>query len=117
MSAARIGAVFSGIALTLGAFGSHFLRSRIEPGSLVVFQTGVQIQFFHGIAIIALAAHFKEFPERFRLPLRFFSIGILLFSGSLYLLSIAGIREFGWITPVGGVLLIVSWILSIRRLP
>lgn len=99
---------FSGVAL--GAFAAHGLKNRLSADYLAVFQTGVQYQLIHalgllGVAILALVA-----PGRLvNLAGGFFAVGILLFSGSLYLLTLSGISKLGIVTPFGGLALLAGW--------
>jgi uncharacterized membrane protein YgdD (TMEM256/DUF423 family) len=112
-----LGAICSGLAVVLGAFGAHALKSRISPSDLEVFQTGVQYQLVHGLAICILAIWYKsdniQFAafDAFGLNLLVFLFGIVFFSGSLYALSLGGPRWFGPITPIGGLLFILGWAL------
>jgi len=109
------GAICSGLAVVLGAFGAHALKGRLSPSDLEVFQTGVQYQLIHGLAICILAIWCKSSNIQFGLfdalgiNLMLFLFGIIFFSGSLYALSLGGPRWFGPITPVGGLLLILAW--------
>jgi len=110
-----IGALCSGLAVLLGAFGAHALKGRLSPSDLDVFQTGVQYQLIHGLAICVLAIWCKSSNIEFGLfdapgiNLLMFLFGIIFFSGSLYILSLGGPRWFGPITPIGGLLFIFAW--------
>ncbi len=110
-----IGAICSGLAVVLGAFGAHALKSRISPSDLEVFQTGVHYQLIHGLAICLLAIWYKSANlqfgalDAFGINLLMFLFGIVFFSGSLYALSLGGPRWFGPITPIGGLLFILAW--------
>ncbi|MCP4597411.1 DUF423 domain-containing protein [Neptuniibacter sp.] len=105
-----IAAVSGFLAVVLGAFGAHGLKSQLEPALYLVYQTGVEYQFYHTLALLFLVLTPQWVEEK---PLRWagvaFSLGILLFSGSLYLLAITGIRSLGAITPIGGVAFLVGW--------
>ena len=101
------------IAVALGAFGAHGLSSRVTPQRLGNWQTAVQYQMFHVVALIAIAWLIRELGP---LPLlrvsgRLFLAGILLFSGSLYVLVLTEQRWLGMVTPVGGVCFLVGWAL------
>ena len=102
------------LAVSIGAFGAHALKSTLEKtGHLATFQTGSQYHFIHTLAIFALAFLIKAHPESKYLhwSVMCFSIGILLFSGSLYALSVSGLSKLGAITPIGGLLFIAGWLL------
>lgn len=110
---AGVGAILAGIAVALGAFGAHALRRRLPAERLATFQTGVQYQVYHALGILA-GAYVN--PSVGSLSLRetavwLFVLGILLFSGSLYALSLTGIRRFGAVTPLGGLCFIAGWLL------
>ena len=104
-----LGAALGFLAVALGAFGAHALKSRLEPAMLEIFETGVRYQFYHVFAIfIALWA--AERHPRARLAGWLFVVGIVIFSGSLYLLVATGQRWLGAITPIGGLALLAGWI-------
>jgi uncharacterized membrane protein YgdD (TMEM256/DUF423 family) len=120
----RLGAILGAIAIILGAFGSHFLRKALEPETFSAFQTGVYYHIFHVIALMIVGMLFKRYPNKWMLWAgRLFIIGILLFSGSLYLLAAnmatneEGLGEFGLITPIGGVCMIAGWICVFFGIP
>jgi uncharacterized membrane protein YgdD (TMEM256/DUF423 family) len=113
-----IGALLGGIAVALGAFGAHGLKKIVPADTVNTFQTGVQYQMYHALALIAVAIIFERFPNKLMLWAgAAFCIGILLFSGSLYLLTIlkatgkVGLEGVGIITPFGGLFFIVGWLL------
>jgi uncharacterized membrane protein YgdD (TMEM256/DUF423 family) len=111
----RLAAILGALAVILGAFGAHSLERLISPDSLNTFETGVRYHFYHTImiAIVTILLHFREI-KIWRTAAWLFAIGILLFSGSIYLLSIREIVNLGsWlgpITPIGGTLFIAGWI-------
>jgi uncharacterized membrane protein YgdD (TMEM256/DUF423 family) len=111
------GALFAALAVILGAFGAHALKAVLPPEQLMVFETGVRYQFYHSFALLITGIAFSSFPFRqLRLASSFFIIGIVLFSGSLYamtLLSISNISlgPVGIITPIGGLFFIIGWVL------
>ncbi|MDR3652736.1 MAG: DUF423 domain-containing protein [Paludibacter sp.] len=100
------------LAVILGAFGAHVLKKMISPDMLEVYKTGVQYQFYHTFALLAVGIlmYFKQ-SKILKWSANLFVIGIALFSGSLYVLSITGIKMFGIVTPFGGITLITAWIL------
>jgi len=100
---------FTGVAL--GAFAAHGLRGRLPEGMLSVFQTGVQYQLWHTAALIGVALLLLRQPDSavFKFSGGLFVLGILLFSGSLYLMALAGLRV-GMVTPMGGVCFLAAWL-------
>ncbi len=111
----RLGALGGGMGVLLGAFAAHSLKKILTPKSLEVFQTATQYLTVHSLALILvgiLAMHASEADrKRINRAGKFFSAGILLFSGSLYALAFDGPRFFGPITPLGGLSLITAWTL------
>ncbi|MDD5302521.1 MAG: DUF423 domain-containing protein [Elusimicrobia bacterium] len=109
----RLGAGFMFLAVGLGAFGAHALKARLSPEMLAIFETGVRYQAYHALALLLLAA--LRGPSKAGWC---FTAGIVLFSGSLYLLALTGARKWGAVTPIGGVLFLIGWlILMFARLP
>ncbi len=106
-----IGAIFAGLGVALGAFGAHGLSGRLEPRMLEVFEVGVRYQVYHALALLAVgwAAH-RWGGGAIHLAGWLFVAGILIFSGSLYVLSLAGLRWMGAVTPVGGVCFLAGWL-------
>ena len=103
-------------AVILGAFGAHALKEVLSESQLSSFQTGIRYQFFHGLAILVLSFNINYFTDRLSSIIKIMSAGIILFSFSIYLLNIQDLVGFpmsflGPITPIGGLLLITSWIL------
>ena len=99
------------IAVALGAFAAHGLKSKLTESLLTTFQTGVQYHMYHSLALFAIGLLALQFPTNnaFRLSGYLFLAGIILFSGSLYTLSLSGIRWVGAITPLGGVAFLLAW--------
>lgn len=106
-------AAFSGFtSVALGAFAAHGLRQRLSPESLAVFQTGVQYQQLHTLVLLAVALLLQRQADRLlTMSGGFFVAGTLLFSGSLYALTLTGIGKLGIITPLGGVAFMLGWLL------
>ncbi|MBS1717964.1 MAG: DUF423 domain-containing protein [Armatimonadetes bacterium] len=100
------GAVAGCLAVVLGAFGAHGLKAIISADSLAIFETAVRYQMYHSMALLALAA--LPLGSR-RLVGRLWVAGMVIFSGSLYVLAITGIKWMGAITPIGGVCFILGW--------
>ena len=105
------GAVAGFIAVAFGAFGAHGLRSRLSPDMLAVFETGVRYHMYHALALLLTAALAGRADSRAVVAAGWlFVAGIVLFSGSLYLLAVTGITGLGAITPFGGVAFLAGWI-------
>ena len=106
-----IGAVFGFLGVALGAFGAHALKTRLSPEMLVVFETGVRYQMYHSFAVLIVAAAIGHLGTTRLLVTAgwFFVAGILLFSGSLYVLALTSVGIHGAITPVGGLLFLIGW--------
>ena len=117
--AATIGALFAGLAVAAGACGAHALRDRLEPRDLEIFETAARYQMYHGLALFAAAWLLDRGIAQAGLAAWGFTLGTLVFAGSLYLLVFTGARWLGAITPLGGVLMIGGWIalaMAARRL-
>lgn len=105
------------LTVILGAFGAHTLKQWVDADTLNVYETGIHYQMFHVLAIIAMGVLYKSFPGRWmRASGRFFAIGILFFSGSLYAITFLKamhnttfIPIIGPITPLGGLFFIAGW--------
>ena len=107
-----IGSILAALAVILGAFGAHGLKARLSPEDLAIFETGVRYHIIHALSIIIigiLGYHISS--EILKTPIIFFTIGIFLFSGSLYILVLSGARWLGAITPLGGIGFIAGWLL------
>ncbi|WP_122663959.1 DUF423 domain-containing protein [Pseudomonas viridiflava] len=101
---------FTGVAL--GAFAAHGLKNRLSAEYLAIFHTGVLYQLIHALAILGVAVLAAQLPGRLMTWAGFsFALGIVLFSGSLYLLTLTGISKLGIITPFGGLAFLVGWAL------
>lgn len=107
------GAINAALAVILGAFAAHGLKSRLSPEMLEVFQTGVQYHFYHALGLLIVGVLAIHFPESgyLRWSGWLMLAGIIIFSGSLYLLSTSGIAWLGAVTPLGGISFIAAWIL------
>lgn len=107
------------IAVVLGAFAAHFLKANLTEKALGIFETGVRYQFYHGFALIFTGILMKLYnTESFKISGWLFIIGTLFFSGSLYLLALRNLINInvnwvGPITPIGGVLFILGWLLLV----
>ena len=106
----RIGALSAGIAVAAGAFGAHALRDRLAPELLQVFETAARYQMYHALVLLAVAwAASRSGAAGTRRAGWLFVAGTLLFSGSLYLMALTGVRWLGAITPLGGAAWIGGW--------
>ena len=108
-----LGAVGILLAVALGAFGAHVLKNTLTPEFTAVYQTAVNYHFIHALGLLAVGLLALHLPDSGALRWAgiLMTIGLLLFSGSLYALSLSGIRGLGAITPVGGMTLLAAWLL------
>ena len=111
------GTLLGAAAVALGAFGAHGLKQMVSPETIQAFQTGVQYQMVHAIVLLITGMLFERIPNKLiNLAGIFFIIGVILFSGSLYLITILkatetiGLSKIGIITPFGGLSFIAGWI-------
>lgn len=115
------GALLGLLGVALGAFGAHALRATLTAsGRADTFETAVKYQFYHALALLAVGILMQVFASN-PAAVRFLNIagylflaGVIIFSGSLYILCFTGITTFGAITPIGGVLMIIGWALLFR---
>ena len=106
-----LGSLSAGLAVALGAFAAHGLRSRISPEALQTFETGARYQMYHALALLAVAWAATRWPGGAVSAAGWlFVAGTLLFSGSLYLLAVTGLRVLGAVTPFGGLAFILGWL-------
>ncbi len=113
------GALFAALAVIFGAFGAHTLKETflMPQDQLAIFDTGVRYQFYHGLGLLITGIIFSSFPvKQLKLASTFFIIGIILFSGSLYAMTLlrisgVGLGPVGIITPIGGLCFIIGWVL------
>lgn len=107
------------IAIGLGAFGAHGLKQILSVEMLAIWQTAVQYQLIHGLALFALAIVYPRFAPHARSSTIFIALcfigGTVLFSGSLYVLALSGIKVLGAITPLGGVAFLIGWLLLAKN--
>lgn len=115
-----LGATLAGLAVVLGAFGAHGLKQLVGPETVTTYQTGVQYQMYHAFALLIIGILYEKMPgSLLNWAGILFLAGIVLFSGSLYLLASfkamnkVGMSGIGIITPFGGLMFIVGWILLI----
>ena len=111
-----IAAAISGLlVVALGAFGAHALKEGLSPAAMAVYKTAVQYQMFNTTTLLIIGLLALKFPSSSALRWSGFLIigGVILFSGSLYAMSISGIRWLGMIAPIGGVLMLIGWLLLV----
>jgi len=112
MMHAVLGSISALLAVTLGAFGAHVLKDRLSPEMLTIFETGVRYQFYHAFALLASAWAIHLGGQGLARGAGWcFVAGTILFSGSLYVLTLSGVRWLGAITPLGGVAFLAGWTL------
>ena len=101
------------LAVMLGAFGAHGLKNKLTEEMLTIFETGVSYHFYHALGLLAIGMIAQWIPDSSFLKWSGWLMlaGILIFSGTLYVLSISGLRWLGAVTPIGGLCFIASWIL------
>lgn len=106
-TALRLAAITGFLAVALGAFGAHGLKATLSAhGTLAIWQTGALYHLVHAVVLLALALR----DSVARLPFALFGIGIVIFSGSLYLLAVTNVKWLGAITPLGGLCLLGGWL-------
>jgi uncharacterized membrane protein YgdD (TMEM256/DUF423 family) len=112
-----VAALSGALAVVAGAFGAHGLRDKVSPELLSSWATACQYHLLHSVALLALALYASQADREIRLPASLFLAGIVLFSGSIYLLVLTSQRWPGPITPIGGLCLIAGWfsLLSLLR--
>ena len=112
------GSLLGALSVALGAFGAHSLKRIVSPEAVATFETGVRYQFYHTFALLLIAVLYEKFPNKWLVWAgNSFLLGILLFCGSLYLLTLlnatntVGLRKIGIVTPFGGLFFIAGWLL------
>jgi len=107
-----IASSFGFTAVALGAFGAHAIKSKISPQLLESFETGVRYQMYHAFALVVVAWSLSQWKSSYiGLSGWFFVAGVVLFSGSLYILALTGQRGWGAVTPFGGLAFLIGWLL------
>ena len=106
-----LGSLFAFLGVALGAFAAHALKGRVDADLLVIFETGVRYQMYHAFALLAVGWAFTRWPcTVLKVSGWLFVAGTIIFSGSLYALSLSGARWLGAITPIGGLALLAGWL-------
>ena len=112
-----IGSFFCLMTVILGAFGAHALKDILDEYGQSIYNKAVIYQMFHGLGILFVAILNSFISESdLSVIIYFFTIGIVLFSGSLYILAISKVRWLGMLTPIGGVFFILGWVILILKL-
>ena len=107
-----LGALIVGSAVLFGAFGAHGLKTRISIEDLNIFETAVRYQMYHALGILIFGVMGYFLPhETLLIPAWFLIVGVIIFSGSIYLLIFTQERWLGAVTPIGGFFLVIGWIL------
>jgi uncharacterized membrane protein YgdD (TMEM256/DUF423 family) len=110
------------LAVAIGAFGAHGLKAHLSTDMLHTYKTGVEYHFYHALGLLLIGVLSISFPSNLlKWSAILLTVGIILFSGSLYIMAISGIKWLGAITPLGGLSFIVGWVLLFvavwRRMP
>ena len=107
-----LASLFAALAILFGAFGSHALKERLSAQSLEVYDIATRYLMFHALGIFLIALLGFQLPkESLEIPVIMMIVGTSIFSGSLYLIAMLDFKKLGMVTPIGGLLLIVSWLL------
>ena len=107
-----LASLFASLAILFGAFGSHALKERLSAQSLEVYDIATRYLMFHALGIFLIALLGFQLPkESLEIPVTIMIVGTSIFSGSLYLIAMLDFKKLGMVTPIGGLLLIVSWLL------
>jgi uncharacterized membrane protein YgdD (TMEM256/DUF423 family) len=120
----KIAAIFGALSVAVGAFGAHLLKEKMTPDTNAVWQTAVNYQFYHALALLSIGILYKRYQSRTLVnAARLMMAGTLLFSGSLYASALltmsgqSGLGMFAFITPIGGVCLILGWVCLVLSVP
>lgn len=106
-----IGALLGFLGIAAGAFGAHLLKPKLSSHSFEVFEIAVRYQMYHAVVLMALIALMALFPSIwFNVAGWLFISGVVIFSGSLYILALSSVRAWGAVTPIGGLLLLIGWL-------
>jgi uncharacterized membrane protein YgdD (TMEM256/DUF423 family) len=120
----KLAGFLGAITVMIGAFGAHFLKQYLTPDQMATYQTAVSYQFYHVLALLATGMLYKRYrTQAMNRAGQFFIYGIILFSGSLYMsifltvIGKGGLGMFAFVTPLGGLLLIIGWLLLMIGVP
>ena len=106
-----MGSGFMFLAVTIGAFGAHGLKNKLDAYAMSVYNTAVEYHFYHALGLLLLGILMQQYKPSLLLNISGWSmgLGILIFSGSLYALAISGVKWLGAITPIGGLCFLIAW--------
>ncbi len=105
------GFLFMALTVVIGAFGAHNLKDKLSTDNMKIFEKGVQYQAYHSMGLVIIGLLGFNFPHHLLwLPALLFIFGIILFSGSLYILVLSNIKWLGMVTPLGGISFVLGWI-------
>lgn len=105
-----LAAVSGFLAVAMGAFGAHGLKAVLDAAMLSAYQTGAHYHLVHSVVLLATAIWMERHPlKATRISAACFLLGMLLFSGSLYVMAITNVKALGMVTPIGGVFLLAGW--------
>ncbi len=112
------GAIGALLAVGMGAFGAHGLKEIVSPELMVVYHTGVDYHFYHSLGLLIVGCLLRQSPQLTRLHWTgyLFIVGAVIFSGSLYVLAISGVKWWGAVTPIGGIAFVIGWGIMILAL-
>lgn len=120
----KLAGFLGALTVMIGAFGAHYLKPYLTPDQMSTFQTAVSYQFYHTLALLAAGILYKRYrTQSMNRSGQFFIWGIVLFSGSLYtsifltVIGKGGLGMFAFVTPLGGLLLIIGWLLLVAGVP
>ncbi|CAH0992950.1 hypothetical protein SIN8267_03089 [Sinobacterium norvegicum] len=107
-----IAAISGFLAVAIGAFGAHGLKNKLDDTLMAAYQTGVEYQFYHTLALLLVVLIGAQFPSigLYKVAGWLFALGIVLFSGSLYALALSGVKILGVVTPIGGLCFLAGWL-------
>ena len=106
------GSIFAALAILFGAFGSHALKEKLSLEELEIYDIATRYLMFHALGIFGMGILGYQVPSQILIiPFSLMAFGIFIFSGSLYLISLIGYKKLGMVTPIGGLALIISWIM------
>ncbi len=106
-----LGSFFGFFGVAIGAFAAHGLKTKLAPEMFQVFEVGVRYHMYHALALLAVAWVVSQYPaSSFHTAGWLFSAGILIFSGSLYVLALTGVKAWGTVTPIGGLFFLAGWL-------